>query len=212
MEWVIALNRGDSDRAFGELMTPGAHRREPVAHGFSGSLGQRSRHELRRPEAMVVSTRTWPSALCSLSPNWFVVRLEREAVGRDGETYAWTWLTVSAVRDGRFESSCVFDVEDEDAAFAYAEERMRATASRLAVTNRASDRLQRRTATRCEPTMSMAPLDCCSDQLVYDDHRRVSGDPVDGLTELRAAYRAPLRAVHAISKRARWPFEVSICT
>ena len=31
-------------------------------------------------------------------------------------------------------------------------------------------------------------LDCCSDQLVYDDRRRVSGDPVRSRAELRAAY------------------------
>ena len=40
--------------------------------------------------------------------------------------------------DGRLTSLCQFDVEDEDGAFAYAEERMRATPSRLAMTNRAS--------------------------------------------------------------------------
>ena len=46
---------------------------------------------------------------------------------------------MSEVRDGRLQSICQFEIEDEEAAFAYAEERVRATASRLAVTNRASE-------------------------------------------------------------------------
>ena len=37
---------------------------------------------------------------------------------------------------------CQFDLEDEEAAFAYAEERVRATTSRLAVTNRASETVE----------------------------------------------------------------------
>ena len=40
-----------------------------------------------------------------------------------------------------FASLCDFDVEDEERAFAYAEERMRATSSRLAVANRSSETL-----------------------------------------------------------------------
>ena len=138
MEWFIALNRGDLDRAFGELMAPERAQREPFAHGFSGSLGQRSRHELRRPECHGCVDADVAVGAVFAADQLVRFRLEREAVGRDGETYAWTWLTVSAVREGRFVSSCFFDPEDEEAAFAYAEERMRATASRLAVTNRAS--------------------------------------------------------------------------
>ena len=88
---------------------------------------------------MVASFRAWNSAVSWLSPRWSVARHEREAVGLDGEQFEWARLLVIEYRDGRFASLCDFDLEDEDAAFAYAEERMRATSSRLAVSNRASE-------------------------------------------------------------------------
>jgi hypothetical protein len=52
-----------------------------------------------------------------------VIRIEREAVGHDGEEYAWTRLSVVTFRDGQMASACEFDLDDEAAAFAYAEER-----------------------------------------------------------------------------------------
>jgi hypothetical protein len=88
---------------------------------------------------MVRSARTWLSAVCRVSPAWAVTRLDREAVGRDGEQYAWTRLVVNEISDGLLASMCEFELEDEEAAFAYAEERMLAASSRLAVTNRASE-------------------------------------------------------------------------
>jgi hypothetical protein len=88
---------------------------------------------------MVRSARTWLSAVCWVSPAWAVTRLDREAVGRDGEQYAWTRLVVNEISDGLLASMCEFELEDEEAAFAYAEERMPAASSRLAVTNRASE-------------------------------------------------------------------------
>jgi hypothetical protein len=53
-----------------------------------------------------------------------VSRNEREAVGQDGEQCRWTRIYVSEVRDGRVASVCQFDLEEEAAAFAYAEERI----------------------------------------------------------------------------------------
>ena len=73
---------------------------------------------------MVASARMWYSAVRWLSPTWSVVRFEREAVGPDGEQYAWTRLTSCEIRDGRIASMCQFELDDEDAAFAYAEERL----------------------------------------------------------------------------------------
>ena len=46
--------------------------------------------------------------------------------------------TCSRSATGDCTSMCEFELDDEEAAFAYAEERVRATSSRLAVTNRAS--------------------------------------------------------------------------
>ena len=47
----------------------------------------------------------------------------REAVGRDGERYAWTRLSVAEFRDGQMVTEREFDVPHEAAAFAYAHER-----------------------------------------------------------------------------------------
>ncbi len=75
---------------------------------------------------MVASSRTWISAACWVSPFWIVTRFEREAVGRDGEQYAWTRIPVIEIRDGRLALMCQFEPDDEEAAFAYAAERVRA--------------------------------------------------------------------------------------
>jgi hypothetical protein len=63
--------------------------------------------------------------VCWLSPACSIVRLEREAAGHDGEQYAWTRVIVCVHRDGRLASMCEFELEDEAAVFAYAEERVR---------------------------------------------------------------------------------------
>ncbi len=76
---------------------------------------------------MVASVRVWNSAVCWLSPTSLVARYEREAIGQDGERYAWTLLLVGEFRDGRLASVRQFDIDNEVAAFAYAEERIRAT-------------------------------------------------------------------------------------
>ena len=87
---------------------------------------------------MVASARTWYSAMCWLSPSLVVVRLRARSRRAGRRTVRMDRLIVSEIRDGRIASMCEFELDDEEAAFAYAEERVRATASRLAVTNRAS--------------------------------------------------------------------------
>ena len=79
-------------------------------------------------------------------------------MGQDGEIYAWTRIHRS--RDPRWTSrvSCRFDIDDEEAAFAYAEERLRATASRLAVANRATQTATKYCRTPCGLSTSMARL------------------------------------------------------
>ena len=74
---------------------------------------------------MLASSRVWNSAERWLSPTCCVGRNERRAVGREGEKYEWTRLFVFEVADGRCTSMCEFEVDDEEAAFAYAEERVR---------------------------------------------------------------------------------------
>lgn len=124
-EVVIALNRGEFDRVFEELAVPGA----PVENRSRLPFPDRSADVLRASfadlDAMVASTRTWFSAMCWVSNAWAIVRFEREAVGADGEHYAWAHLVVLEVHDGRVASMCEFEIDDEKAAFAYAEERVR---------------------------------------------------------------------------------------
>jgi hypothetical protein len=71
---------------------------------------------------MVTSVRMWFSAVAWLSPECCLVRQERVAVGLDGEEYSWTRLYACAIRDRQVASMCEFELEDEDAAFALAEE------------------------------------------------------------------------------------------
>ncbi len=133
---------------------------------------------------MVTSARTFNSAMCWLSPATAISRFEREAIGRDGERYAWSFIVVSEVHGGRVARVGQFDVDDEEAAFTYAEERARAAAGRLAVANgasQASDALGRATdAADCDGVVA-----CYADAFVFDDRRRLSGDPVRDAADLR---------------------------
>ncbi|KUI40636.1 adenylate cyclase [Mycobacterium sp. GA-1199] len=182
-EFAITVSQGDLDRLFGDLITPDFH----VENRSRSALTDRSAAEFRdgveQLMTMVESARTWNSAVCWLSPTCAVGRNEREAIGRDGERYAWSDLEVFVIRDGRIAAACMFEVEDEEAAFAYAEELVRATASRLAVTNRAA-----RTSERLWRALHAREIDAAvalfADSFVYDDHRRLSGNP---LGDTRAA-------------------------
>jgi hypothetical protein len=129
---------------------------------------------------MVQSVRTWPSVVRWLSPTWVVARVEREATGPHGEAFSWTWINATEIRDGQFVSACLFDLDDEDAAFAYADERMKAGDHRLAVTNAASRRLN--ALMRAGQMRNVdAMVDCYVEGFVYDDRRRLSGNPIRDL-------------------------------
>ena len=122
-----------------------------------------------------------------MSTSCCVSRLEREAIGQEGERYSWTTIYVSEVRNGRVAAVRQFDLEDEEAAFAYAEERVRAATSRLAVTNRSCDSVLALGAAMQARDID-AIMRCMSDRLVYDDRRRLTGDPITGQAEFRAAF------------------------
>ena len=132
--------------------------------------------------------------------------------GTDGEQLrvdtASTWPSFAT---GRSRRSCQFELDDEEAAFAYAEERVRATTSRLAVTNRASTDSGRLGESDCRPRRRRAPSRCYADQFVYDDRRRLSGDPISDQRGMRAAMSASTWSSTTTSNRARWRCEVSAC-
>ena len=183
---IIALNRGDFDRAFGELSSPEMRFENRSRVPFPARSASEMRASSRELSAMVASWRTWGSSVFWLSPTWGVARLDREAAGADGERFAWTWLQAFEVHNGRIASLCFFDLEDEEAAFAYAEERMRTSISRLAVSNRASAKWD--TALRAlrsgDPDGMVAGF---SDSFVYDDQRRLKGNSIHGIAEYRAS-------------------------
>ncbi|HTI78683.1 MAG TPA: AAA family ATPase, partial [Mycobacterium sp.] len=185
-EVMSAINRRDFDRLFGELLTKDMRVENRTLSGFP----DRSANDLRAGfgdlDAMVASSRTWMSATSWLSPDWGVTRVDREADGREGEKYTWTRLIVVEVSSGRLGSMCEFELDDEDAAFTYAEERGRASVSRLAVTNRASE--VNEVAWRAMRDRDVdALMAVYADRFVFDDRRRLSGDPVEGHDAMRAA-------------------------
>ena len=55
---------------------------------------------------MVASARIMAFGRVLAVADLVVARFEREAVGRDGEQYAWTRLHVCEIRDGRLASMC----------------------------------------------------------------------------------------------------------
>ncbi len=80
-------------------------------------------------------------------------------------------------REGRLASVCEFELDDEEAAFAYAEERVRAATSRLSLTN-----LARRTWDEGLRALQARDADgavaCYAEPFVYDDRRRLAGMPI----------------------------------
>ena len=185
-EYMIALNQRNLDRLFGELTSADFCLRNRSRSPFGDRSAAEFRASVENLHAMVAWARSWESAVCWLSPTLDVSRYEREAVGQEGERFTWTHILVNEIRDGRIDSACLFDLDDEEAAFAYAEERVRATTSRLAVANRAST-----TTDALGLASRTADVDgavsCYADRCVFDDRRRLSGDPISGAAELRAA-------------------------
>ena len=185
-EVVTAQNRGDLDKVFGELCVPTLRIENRSRSAFPDRTAAELRASMEELDAMVGSSRTWYSAVNWLSRNWAVARMDRAAVGLDDETYEWIRLYVIEIRDGLGTSICEFDVEDEDAAFAHAEERMRASSSRLAVNNRASQIVDAVSLLNQANELDGA-IAAHSDRFVYDDRRKLSGHPVEGLAEFRVA-------------------------
>ena len=115
---------------FNELISAGFHVDNRSRSVLSDRAAADFRSGVEALLAMVESLRTWNSAVCWLSPTHCVARNEREATGRDGEKYAWSDVEVFVTRDGRVASACMFELDDEEAAFAYAEEQVRLTENR----------------------------------------------------------------------------------
>ncbi len=133
-----------------------------------------------------VSVQRWLAADCAVG------RGEIRGTGRDGEDYRWAFAYVAQLRDGLVESVREFDIDDERAAFDYAEAVVDSQNSRLPYTNRASlvshDLV--RALNKSDLNGAVALL---SAHRVYDDRRRLSGDPIDGPPSIRMGVERVLR-------------------
>ncbi|UUO00526.1 hypothetical protein M4D79_16360 [Mycolicibacterium novocastrense] len=176
-DYVVAMNTGDFDRLFGELTAPDMCLENRSASAFPDRSVAEFRSSIEQLRSMVASARTWNSVTRHVTSNWTVSRQEREAVGDDGEVYAWTRLMVCEIRNGRMRVACEFDVNDEDAAFAYAEEGAHTVHSRLALTNRSCDTVIALQNALCARDVE-GGTGCYAYPCEYDDRRRLGGDRV----------------------------------
>ena len=193
-DYTIAINRADLDRVFRELTSPDFRATSRSRSVFGERSAAEFRASLEELASMVASARTWISAVRWPSPAVCVVRMEREAAGLDGERYTWTRLNVVEVRGGLVASMCEFDLDDEEAAFAYAEERQHATASRLAVANLATES-ERRWFQMVGRDEFEALLPLMHEQFRVDDRRAMPAAPcigreagIEGFRRLLADY------------------------
>jgi hypothetical protein len=95
---------------------------ESVTAAWLGEVLGADVHGFRLEQIGVASTRSWASAVRWVTPTICVHRGDRDAVGFDGEKYAWTRIYAAEVRDGLLASICEFELEYEDEAFTYAEQ------------------------------------------------------------------------------------------
>ncbi len=114
-DYTIAYNEGDFDKLFGDLTTPGMQFENRSRSVFPDRSVDEFRASVEELSSMVSSSRTWSSAICWMSTSCCVSRLEREAIGQEGERYGWTTIYVSEVRNGRVAAVRQFDLDDEDA-------------------------------------------------------------------------------------------------
>ncbi|OQZ91701.1 hypothetical protein BST11_07360 [Mycobacterium alsense] len=182
-EAMIAFNQGDYDRSFGELMAPEMRLETRSRSAFPDRSATDLRATSGELKEMAGSVRMWLSSVCWVSPAWSVARFEREAGAPEGELHAWTRIMVGEIRDGRIQSMCTFEPDDEEAAFALAEERIRATRSRLTVSNRATRAMD----AVFDARNAEAAVQFYADAFTYDDRRRLSGEPIHDRAALLAA-------------------------
>ncbi len=198
MQVFLAETRGDLDSAFAMFAAPGLRIESRSRSVFPGRSAVELRRSVEELGAMVGSYRVWSPAGCWLSPEWVVARHQREAIGSGGDALSWSRIYVIEIRDGLAQSVCEFDADDEEQAFAYAEERMRARPSRLAIANRASEIGARMVdalrAGDVERALEMFPVDA-----EYGDFRRVSGDPIVGKAARRQAIQRSLQQFNRLA-------------
>lgn len=184
-EWFLALNRNDLDAVFGAHSLQVLRYHDHSRSMFGDRSAEQFRASLEQLIPMVTSSRSWLPAIQWLSPTSCVTRFERTAVGLDGEGYRWAWVFYTEFENGLMAQVHQFEVDDEAAAFAYAQELGAATP--LAVENQAA-RAARGVAMALQDKDADAAAAAYAETLTYDDRRRFGGAPVRGRGEIRAAF------------------------
>lgn len=198
-ELILAENRGDLDSTFG-VFAPGLQIESRSRSVFPRRTVAELRQSVEALGAMVEAYRVWGSATHWVSDNVFVSRHEREAIGRDGQPFAWSRLYAARIQDGLINALCEFDVTDEDAALTYAEELAGSSSSRLPLTNRASGATERLRSALQDGDLRKVG-ECYASRFVLDDRRRLSGDPIHGVEAITAATERVLQQFNHFDRR-----------
>ena len=131
----------------------------------------------------VSSQRHWVPVLHWLSPSCVVGQGEIEGVGDDGEKYGWSFTYVGEYRDGLLATVREFD--DEQAAFIYAEGLAARQPSRLSLSNAASS-VADKVFDAMRANDAETAIGLRSQDLVYDDRRRIAGALIGDIDRLSA--------------------------
>ena len=124
-------------------------------------------------------------------------------IGTDGEEYNWSRVYASEYRDGLAVSVREFAVEEEDAAFAYAESLVSPKTAALVVDNAASRAIDRAIAgMRAGDADAVNSL--FSPQILYEDRRPFAGALTTGI-EYDARPFSRCSHSSTTSRAIRWP-------
>ena len=132
------------------------------------------------------SIRVWAATMRWVAPDCNICLSEVRGAGADGEEYRWSRICVGYHRDGLALSVREFDVEDEDAAFAYADSLVARRKSRLVVYNTAK-RFADKVFDAMRAGDASAATEFRSKDLVYNDRRRFAGALIADKGHLGAA-------------------------
>ena len=135
---------------------------------------------------MVASSRTWHRRCMLAVADVWSSAADREAVGRDGERYEWLTLHVTRSATGdsnRYASSRSMTRRPHSPTPRSGCGQPRAGSPSRTAQARLREALGRRAgAADVDGTVG-----CYANTFVFDDRRRLTGDPVSGMAELRAA-------------------------
>lgn len=120
-----------------------------------------------------------------VAPHCVVALADIRGIGADGETYEWPRIYVAEYRDGLAASVREFEIDQESDAFAYAET-IASGATGLLTLSTTATRTFEAVITALSAGDAAAFADCCAEDVMQDDRRRLGGIPVVGRDQMRA--------------------------